>query len=76
MFGMWDVRDVGCSECGMFWIWDFGDAGCWGCGMLGMLNVRDIGCSACGMSDVGCSFTKYLHFINIGKFILSVYYNV
>ena len=57
----------------MFGMWDFGDAGCWGCGMLGMWNIRDIGCSACGMSDVGCSFTKCLHFINIGKlYIISL----
>ena len=22
MFGMWNVRDVGCSGCGMFGMWD------------------------------------------------------
>ena len=25
---MWDVRDVGCSECGMFEMWDVCDVGC------------------------------------------------
>ena len=43
MFGMWNVRDVGC----------------WGCRMFGMSNVQDVGCSGCGMfgmwdGDVGC----------------------
>ena len=33
---MWDVRDMGCSECGMFGMWD----------------IRDVGCSGCGMWDV------------------------
>ena len=34
MFGMWDVREVGCSGCGM---WDVRDVGC---GMFaGMWNV-------------------------------------
>ena len=35
---MWDVRDVGCSGCGMF-----------GCGMSRMWDVRDFGCLVCGM---------------------------
>ena len=35
MFGMWDVRDVGCSVCGMFGMWDVRYVGCLpGCGML------------------------------------------
>ena len=38
MVGMWDVRDMGCS----------------GCGMLGMWDVRDVRCSGCGMWDVEC----------------------
>ena len=25
---MWDVRDVGCSGCGMFRMWDVRDVGC------------------------------------------------
>ena len=34
MFGMWDVQDVGCLECGMFGMWDVG------CGMFaGMWDV-------------------------------------
>ena len=37
---MWDVRDVGCSGCGMLGMWDVGDVGCWGCGMFaGMWDV-------------------------------------
>ena len=33
---MWDVGDMGCSECGMFEVWDVGDVGYSRCGMLGM----------------------------------------
>ena len=41
---MWDVRDVGCSVCGMSRMWDVRDVGCLRCGM------RDAGClSGCGM---------------------------
>ena len=57
MLGMCDVRDVGCSGCGMFGMWDVGDVGCSGCGMFGMWDVRDVGCAGCGMFqmwDVGC----------------------
>ena len=54
MFGMWDVRGVGCSGCGMFGVWDVRDVGCWGCGMFGVWDVRDVGCLGCGMWDVGC----------------------
>ena len=54
MFGMWDIRDVGCLRCGMFGMWDVRDVGCSGCGMFGMWDVRDVGCSGCGMWDVGC----------------------
>ena len=49
MFEMWDVGDVGCSGCGMFGMWDVRDVGCWGCGMFGMWDVRDVGCAGCGM---------------------------
>ena len=58
MYGMWDVRDVGC---GMFGMWDVGDVGCSGCEMSRMWGVRDVGCSRCGMFGmrdvryVGCS---------------------
>ena len=31
MFGMWDVRDVGCAGCGIFGMWDVRDVGCSGC---------------------------------------------
>ena len=27
MFGMWDVRDVGCQGCGVFGMWDVRDVG-------------------------------------------------
>ena len=33
---MWDVWNVGSSECGMFELWDVQDVGYLGCGMLGM----------------------------------------
>ena len=46
MLGLWDVRDVGCSRCGMFGMWDVRDVGCSGCRMLGMWDV------GCGMFDV------------------------
>ena len=47
MLEMWDVRDVGCSGCGMFGMWDVWDVGCSGCGMFGMW---DVGCLlGCGM---------------------------
>ena len=49
---MWDVRDVGCSGCGMFGMWDVWDVGCLGCGMFRMWDVRDVGCSGCGMSGM------------------------
>ena len=50
MLGMWDVRDVGCSGCGMFGMWDVRDVGCSGCGMFGMW---DVGCGMfAGMWDV------------------------
>ena len=39
MFGMWDVRDVGCSGGGMFGMWDVRDVGCSACGMFGMWDV-------------------------------------
>ena len=53
MLGMCDVRDVGCSGCGMFGMWDVGDVGCSGCGMFGMWDVRDVGCGMfAGMWDV------------------------
>ena len=54
MFGMWDVGDVGCWECGMFGMWDVGDVGCWGCRMLRMWDVGDVGCGMLEMWDVGC----------------------
>ena len=47
---MWDVRDVGCSGCGMLGMWDVRDVGCSGCGMFGMW---DVGCGMfAGMWDV------------------------
>ena len=60
MFGMWDVRDVGCLGRGMFEMWDVRDVGCSGCEIFGMWGARDVGCSGCGMFwmsdvlDVGC----------------------
>ena len=57
MFGMWDVREVGCSGCVMFGLRDVRGVGCSGCGMFGMWDVRDVECSGCGMFgmwDVGC----------------------
>ena len=54
MLGMCDVRDVGCSGCGMFRMWDVWDVGCWGRGIFGMLDVRDVGCLGCRVWDVGC----------------------
>ena len=62
MFWMWDVqdvdiRDVGCSGCGMFGMWNVRDVECSGCGMFGMWDVRDVGCLGCGMFwmwDVEC----------------------
>ena len=51
---MWDVQDVGYSECGILGMWDVRDVGCWGCEMLGMWDVPDVGCLGCGMWDVGC----------------------
>ena len=33
---MWDVRDVGCSGCGMFEIWDVG------CGMIARMWDVDL----------------------------------
>ena len=39
MYGMWNVRDVGCSGCGIFEVWDVRDVGC------GMWDAcRDVGC--------------------------------
>ena len=62
MLRMCDVRDVGCSGCGMFEMSDVGDVGCWrcgmwdvrdvgylGCDMFGMWDVQDLECSGCGM---------------------------
>ena len=49
MFGMWDVRDVGCPGCGMFGVWDVSDVGCLECGMFGMWDDRGLGYSGCGM---------------------------
>ena len=46
LFGMWDIRGVGCSECEMF-----GICGCW---MFRMWDVRDVGSLEFGMWDVGC----------------------
>ena len=44
MLRMWDVRDVGCSGCGVFGMWDVRDVGCLGCGMFGMWDVcQDVG---------------------------------
>ena len=47
---IWDVRDVGCSGCGMCRMWDVRDVGCSECGMFGMW---DVGCGIfAGMWDV------------------------
>ena len=54
MFGMWDIRDVGCSGCGMLGMWNVRDAECSGCGMFRMWDIWGVGCSGCGMWDVGC----------------------
>ena len=56
MFGVWDVRDVGCSGCEMWNVRDVGcwDVGCSGCGMFEMWDVWDVGCGVFGMWDVGC----------------------
>ena len=60
MFGMRDVRDVGCWECEIFVIRDVQDVRCWGCGMLGcgmfgMWDVRDVGYGTSDVCwDVGC----------------------
>ena len=64
MFGMWDVRDVSCSGCGMFRMWDVKDVWCFGCGIFKMWHVRDVGYSRCRMlgiwdiRNVGCWFTN------------------
>ena len=61
MFGMWNVRDVVCSGCGMLEMWDVWDVVCSTCGMLGMWDVRNVRHWGCGMFrmwgvwDVGCS---------------------
>ena len=47
MFGMWNVRDVRYSGCGMFEIWDARDVECSGFRMLGTWDVRYF--SGCGM---------------------------
>ena len=39
---MWDVRNVGCSGCGMLGMWDVRDVGCWGCGMFRMWDVQNV----------------------------------
>ena len=52
MFGMLDVRYMGCLGCGMFEMWDVWDVGCSRCVMLGMRDVWDVGCLGCGMWDV------------------------
>ena len=58
MLGIWDVRDMECSGCGMLgMMWDVPDVsvwtvGCWGCGMFGMWDRGCLGCvvcSGCGM---------------------------
>lgn len=57
---MWDVWDVGCSECGIFEMWNLQDVDVWSveclvCGMFGMCDVRGVRCSKCetfGMWDV------------------------
>ena len=38
MFGMRNVRDVGCLECGLPGMWDVWDVGCLECAILGMCN--------------------------------------
>ena len=68
MFGMWDVKDMGCSGCGMFGMWNVRDVGCSGCGMFGMWDVPDVGC---GMWDVDLQnaeklaniFNKVVHLV-------------
>ena len=52
MFGVWDVRDVECSRCGMFRMWDVWDVACSGCGMFRMWDVQGVGCSGCGMFGI------------------------
>ena len=42
MFGTGDVRDVGCSGCGMFVMWDVWDVGCLGCGMFARMWDIDL----------------------------------
>ena len=43
MFGMLDVRNEGCSRCGML------GCGMLGCGMLGMCDVRNVRCWGYGI---------------------------
>ena len=48
MFGMLDVRNEGCSRCGMLGCGMLGCV-CWGCVMFGMCGVGDMGYLGCGM---------------------------
>ena len=45
----WDVRNMGCSRCGMISLWDVWGVGCPGFEMFGMWDV---------CWDTGCWFTK------------------
>ena len=47
MLGKWHIENL---ECGMYGMWNVRDMGCLECGMFGMLDVRDERCSGCGMS--------------------------
>ena len=87
MLVMWDVRDVGCSGCGMFRMWDVrdvrdvGDVGCAGCGMFGMWDVGDVGCWGCGMLgmwdvwDVGCGMFAGMWDVDLQNALWPVFLN-
>ena len=68
--GLWNVRDVRCSGCGMSGMWNVGDGGYSRCEMLG--DVGDVGCSRYGMfwmwdvRDVGCSGCGMFKIWNVG----------
>ena len=58
MFGMLDVRDVGCWEFEMFALWDIWDVSCLGCKLFGMWDV-DVGFGMfTRMWDVGLQNAK------------------
>ena len=69
MFGMWDVRDVGCSGCGMRGMWDVPDVGC------GMWDVDLQNANSCEILVYKIQTSKVTKTVSSLTFLVHVFKN-